>query len=98
MSFGIDLSGKVALVTGASQGIGAQMARTFHSAGAMIVLNHPDMGTTRSDADTVAAELNSGRAGSAHVIAADVSDADAVQIMMQTVRQRCGGLDFLNHH
>ncbi len=95
MSYGIDLTGKVALVTGASQGIGAQMARTFHSAGATIMLNHPDMGTTRTDADGVAAGLNAARPGSAHVIAADVSQADAVQAMMQTVRQKCGSLDFL---
>ena len=85
----------VVLITGASQGIGAQMARTFHSAGAMIVLNHPDMGTTRADADKIAAELNSARSGSAVVIAADVSRADAVQAMMLTIRQECGGLDFL---
>ena len=95
MSFKIDLSGKVALVTGASQGIGAQMARTFHSAGATVLLNHPDMGTTRADADGVAAGLNAARAGSARVIATDVSQADAVQAMMQTINQECDGLDFL---
>ena len=37
MSFEIDLRGKIALVTGASQGIGAQMARTFHAAGARVI-------------------------------------------------------------
>jgi 3-oxoacyl-[acyl-carrier protein] reductase len=95
MSLMIDLSGKVALVTGASQGIGAQMARTFHQAGATVVLNHPDVGTTRADADRLAAELNAARPASAAVIAADVSQADAVQRMMQEVRQRLGGIDFL---
>jgi 3-oxoacyl-[acyl-carrier protein] reductase len=95
MSLSIDLTGKVALVTGASQGIGAQMARTFHSAGATVLLNHPDLGTTRADAEGIAAALNASRTGSALVIAADVSQADAVQTMMQTVRRECGGLDFL---
>ncbi len=91
----IDLSGKVALITGASQGIGAQMARTFHAAGAVVALNHPDLGATRADAERLAAELNSARPGSANAFAADVSDADAVRAMMQAVKQQQGGLDFL---
>lgn len=95
MSHTIDLSGKVALITGASQGIGAQMARTFHRAGAAVVLNHPDVGSTREDAEAVARELNALRAGSAEVIAANVGDAAAVQAMMEQVQQTRGGLDFL---
>ncbi len=95
MSISIDLSSKVALVTGASQGIGAQIARTFHRAGATVALNHPDVGSTRSDAEALAAELNAGRAGSAAVVAANVADPEAVQAMMATLRQRCGGIDFL---
>lgn len=95
MSIPINLTGKTALITGASQGIGAQMARTFHRAGANVVLNHPGIGTTGEDADRLAAELNATRAGSALVVAADVSSADAVQGMMREVQQRAGGLDFL---
>src|SRR5262245_42878253 len=55
----IDLSGRAALVTGASQGIGAEIARTLHRAGARVVINHPDLGDgqTRADADALAAEL-----------------------------------------
>ncbi len=95
MAITIDLSGKVALITGASQGIGAQMARTFHAAGATVALNHPDLGTTRADAERLAAELNALRPDSADVLAADVADADAVRVMMQAVKARRGGLDFL---
>jgi 3-oxoacyl-[acyl-carrier protein] reductase len=95
MSLTIDLSGKVALITGASQGIGAEMARTFHRTGATVVLNHPDVATTRADAEKLAAELNAARPASAVVIAADVAQADAVQRMMQEIRQQLGGLDFL---
>ena len=95
MATTIDLARKVVLVTGASQGIGARLARTFHAAGASVVLNHPGVGTTGADAERLAAELNSLRPASALVLAADVADAEAVRAMMQTVRQQLGGLDFL---
>jgi len=95
MSLTIDFTDRIALITGASQGIGAQVARTFHAAGATVVLNHPDLGTTGADAAKIAAELNALRPDSAMVIAADVSNAEAVQAMMQEVKARHGGLDFL---
>ncbi len=95
MNITIDLNGKVALVTGASQGIGAQVARTFHEAGASVVLNHPGIGSTGDDAQKIAAELNALRAGSAEVIAADVADAVQVQAMMAAIKAQHGGLDFL---
>ncbi|HEY6169396.1 MAG TPA: SDR family oxidoreductase [Verrucomicrobiae bacterium] len=75
--------------------MGAQIARTFHHAGATVVLNHPDLGTTRADAEKIAAELNASRPDSAHVVAADVSKPDAVQRMMAEVKRRAGGIDFL---
>lgn len=95
MSISIDLSGKVALVTGASQGIGAQIARTFHRAGATVALNHPDVGSTRQDAETLVAEFNGIRPGSAVAVAANVADPAAVQTMMSALQQQCGGIDFL---
>ena len=95
MSIAIDLAGKVALITGASQGIGAQMARTFHRAGATVVINHPGLGTTGTDAEQLAAELNAVRFDTAVVFAVDVADAEAVRRMMQEVKQRLGGIDFL---
>lgn len=91
MSTSIDLSQKTALITGASQGIGAQIARTFHQAGASVVLNHPGFGSTGADAEKIAAELNAARAGSARVAEANVADAAAVQRMMHDV----GAIDFL---
>ncbi len=95
MNIPITLDGKVALITGASQGIGAQVARTFHSAGAAVILNHPGIGSTEADAQRLADELNAARAGSADVIAADVAKAEQVQAMMQKVKAARGGLDFL---
>jgi 3-oxoacyl-[acyl-carrier protein] reductase len=43
MSIAIDLSGQSALVTGSSQGIGAEVARLLHRAGARVAINHPDL-------------------------------------------------------
>lgn len=92
MSLCIDLSGQVILITGASQGIGAQMARTFHRAGALVLINHPDHGSSAKDASLLAEELNSLRNASAHCVAADVSDAAAVARMMQEAKERFGGI------
>jgi len=95
VSVSISLGGKAALVTGASQGLGAAIARRLHEAGANVALNHPDIGTTRSDAETLCTALNSARRDSAIVLAADVGDPQAVQRMMDSVRAHWGGLDFL---
>ena len=91
----IDLTNKAALITGASQGIGAQMARRFHAAGATVVINHPDMGPTREDAEKLAGAFNAQRRDSASVAAGDVAQPEAVRRMMNEVKQRHGGIDFL---
>lgn len=97
MSLIIDLSGKTALVTGASQGIGAAVARTLHEAGARVVLNHPDAGegATRSDAEGLAAQLEATRPQSALVLAADVSNPLAIEAMMRAVQDAWGPIDIL---
>ena len=95
MSISISLADKIVLVTGGSQGIGAQVARCFHRADATVVLNHPDVGTTRADAEKLAVELNRERANGAMVLAADVAKAEAVRAMMQAIREQLGGLDVL---
>ncbi len=95
MSHIIDLQGKVVLITGASQGIGAQMARTFHSAGATVLLNHPGIGSTAEDAQAIADDLNLVRTDSAFCKAADVADPQAVQSLMVDIHKNHGGLDFL---
>ncbi len=93
----IDLTSKTALVTGASQGIGAQIARTFHLAGAKVILNHPGFEQTSADAESFAAELNAKRGASAQVFAADISDARAVETMMRDIKASpdLGGIDYL---
>jgi 3-oxoacyl-[acyl-carrier protein] reductase len=97
MSLSIDLSGQSALVTGASQGIGAAIARTLHRAGALVVINHPDQGSgaTRRAAEALADQLLADRPKSALVFSADVSDPDAVEAMMRSVHATIGPLDIL---
>lgn len=91
----IDLSGRVALITGASQGIGAQIACTFHAAGATVLLNHPGFPNTEADAQAIADQLNVQRTDSAFVVPADVSKADQVASMISDIQARHGGIDFL---
>ena len=95
MSHIIDLTGKTVLITGASQGIGAQMARTFHGAGANVVLNHPGIGGTGEDAQRIADELIASRPNGVLVLAANVANTAAVQGMMTHVKETFGGLDYL---
>jgi 3-oxoacyl-[acyl-carrier protein] reductase len=97
MAVEIDLSGKVALVTGGSQGIGAQIARGLHSAGADLVINYPETadGGTLRDAQGLAESLNAARASSASIAPADVREPEAVAAMMQAVQNDRGGLDIL---
>ena len=85
----IDLSGKVALITGASRGIGRQTALTLAGAGAAVVL------TSRGDAAAaVAAEIGAA-GGQALAIAADVADASAVHRVIEDTLARFGRLDIL---
>ena len=88
-----DFSGKVALVTGSSRGIGAAVLTGFAKAGATCVLHYwddPD-GANRKDADALAAQLG----GSVHVFAADVRDAAQIESLMKQVKETGGGLDIL---
>jgi 3-oxoacyl-[acyl-carrier protein] reductase len=95
MPIAIDLSNKTALITGASQGLGEAIARRLHEAGCRVLLNHPGLENTRADAQCIIRELSTLRPNSALELSADVSDAAAVQAMMQRAQSECGGIDFL---
>ncbi|MEQ8264009.1 SDR family NAD(P)-dependent oxidoreductase [Pseudohaliea sp.] len=89
----VDLAGKVALVTGASSGIGAAVARAFAGAGARVFINHPGE-ACEADAASLVSELKQSGVV-AHAVAANVSDEAQVTAMFAEVTDREGGLDIL---
>jgi 3-oxoacyl-[acyl-carrier protein] reductase len=84
-------SGKVVVVTGASKGIGAAIAKAFGAAGASVVVNYA---TSKSDADRVVAEIEKGGA-KAIAVQADVSKASDVERLFRATKEAFDGLDVL---
>ncbi|MCF6315979.1 MAG: 3-oxoacyl-ACP reductase FabG [Marinosulfonomonas sp.] len=82
-----DLTGKTALVTGASGGIGGAIAKVLHGAGATVALS----GTRVEPLEALAAELGE----RAHVLPCNLSDADAVDALPKQAIEAMGGLDIL---
>ena len=82
-----DLTGKRALVTGASGGIGGAIARALHARGATVGLS----GTRTEPLEALAAELGE----RAHVLPCDLSDSAAVEALPKTAQEAMGGLDIL---
>ncbi len=82
-----DLTGKTALVTGASGGIGGAIATALHGAGATVGLS----GTREAPLQDLAAELGE----RAHVLPCNLSDAEAVEALPKQAIAAMGGLDIL---
>lgn len=91
MSSGKELSGRVALVTGAGRNIGRSIALDLADAGAAVCVNTR---TNRTEADGVAAEIVRA-GGQALAVLADVTDPAAVARMMEQCLTRFGRLDIL---
>jgi 3-oxoacyl-[acyl-carrier protein] reductase len=86
-----ELTGKVAIVTGASKGIGAAIAKRLAAVGASVVVNYA---SSREGADRVVAEI-AGKGGKAIAVKADVSKAVDVQRLFDATKKAFGSLDVL---
>lgn len=82
-----DLTGKNALITGASGGIGGAIAKALHGAGATVALS----GTRVEPLEALAAELGE----RAHVLPCNLSDADAVNALPKAAADAMGSVDIL---
>jgi 3-oxoacyl-[acyl-carrier protein] reductase len=86
-----DLSGKTALVTGASGGIGSEIARALASRGANVILT----GTRKQVLEDVASGLTLGSDQKSAVIPADLSDPEAAKHLLEQAEASIGGVDIL---
>jgi glucose 1-dehydrogenase len=87
------LTGQIAIITGASSGIGAGCSRELAKAGATVVINYPVPGA-REMAEAVAADINS-HGGVAITYKCDVSNEEEVKQMFADVIGRFGTVDIL---
>ena len=90
MAYSIDLSGRVAFITGASSGLGAQFARTLSGAGAAVVLASRRLEKLKE----LRAQIE-GAGGDAHVIELDVTDRDSIKSAVAHAETEVGSIDIL---
>jgi NAD(P)-dependent dehydrogenase (short-subunit alcohol dehydrogenase family) len=90
MSYSIDLSGRVALITGASSGLGEQFARTLARAGAAVVL----AGRRVERLKTLRSEIEA-LGGDAHVVGLDVTDPGSIRSAVAHAETEVGAIDIL---
>jgi 3-oxoacyl-[acyl-carrier protein] reductase len=86
-----DLKGKVAVVTGASKGIGAAIAKRLSAAGAAVVVNYS---SSKEDADRVVDDINA-NGGKAIAVKGDVAKAADLERLFAETKKAYGTLDVL---
>jgi NAD(P)-dependent dehydrogenase (short-subunit alcohol dehydrogenase family) len=90
VSYSIDLSGRVAFITGASSGLGAQFARVLSRAGAAVVLTARRLEKLKD----LRAQIE-GEGGDAHVIEMDVTDLGSIKSAVAHAETEVGSIDIL---
>ncbi|MER7208187.1 SDR family NAD(P)-dependent oxidoreductase [Streptosporangium sp. NPDC000239] len=85
-----DMTGRVALVTGGSRGIGAETSRVLAASGAKVAVN----GRDRAAIDEVVADITA-RGGTALAVPADVTDEDQVSAMRERIERELGRVEIL---
>lgn len=85
------LDGKIALVTGASRGIGRAIAIELAKEGATVVINYAGNKTAAEEVQNIITEMG----GKAMIIQADVSDENSAMNMVEEVIKEFGGIDIL---
>jgi len=90
MAYSIDLSGRVAFITGASGGLGAQFARTLSRAGAAVVLAARRIEKLKE----LRAQIE-GEGGDAHVVELDVTDIGSIKSAVAHAETEVGSIDIL---
>lgn len=90
MAYSIDLDGRVAFITGASSGLGAQFARTLARAGAAVVLTARRVEKLKD----LRAQIE-GEGGDAHVLELDVTDHDSIKAAVAHAETEVGSIDIL---
>jgi NAD(P)-dependent dehydrogenase (short-subunit alcohol dehydrogenase family) len=90
VAYSIDLSGRVAFVTGASSGLGAQFARVLARSGAAVVLAARRMEKLKE----LRAQIE-GEGGDAHVVTLDVTDTDSIKSAVAHAETEMGSIDIL---
>jgi NAD(P)-dependent dehydrogenase (short-subunit alcohol dehydrogenase family) len=90
MTYSIDLSGRVALITGASSGLGRQFARTLASAGAAVILASRRVEKLKELRAIIDAE-----GGDAHVIELDVTNHASIKSAVAHAETEVGSIDIL---
>jgi len=86
------LAGRCVLITGGAKRLGAAMARKLHGAGASIVIH---CNRSRGVAESLAAELEATRAGSALIVVGDLQDVESLPALVEAAVARYGRLDVL---
>ena len=90
MAYTLDLSGRVAFITGASSGLGAQFAKTLAAAGAAVVLASRRVEMLKALRAEIEAE-----GGDAHVVALDVTNVISIEAALNFAEREVGPIDIL---